>query len=1341
MRNLKRALSLALATVMTMGLMMVGTGASYQDVKATDNVEAIEVLQTVGIMTGDENGDFNPDANVTRNEMAVIMANLLNLDYDYYRGTNPFTDVPSWAAPYVAACAAEGVTAGAGGNFYNGAGNVTASEAALMIMKALGYFQYQADFGDDWKVATVRQASYIDLFANINATAETALTRNQIAQLVLNGLKANMVEFTGDVGTEATIGDTTINIGYRAEYTAKTNANSKYNSIDTGTTTILVDNGQYFVQLGEELYNGDLKLKPGVDVFSRPAHVWSFDGEEIGTYVNYDLMVQEYTTSVTGKELYDVIGKTAFDKYGFESYVDGAENDLYKEISKNNKDNVSETGNGALTQVFVDSKEESVVVTVVNTYLAEATTDYNEKKEEASFEIYGLNKIRDVSSEDFAIEDIAEGDFVLVTYSFESEEIETISDVEILSDVTVEKFTSNDQGNNSGNDVSSVTVDGTKYNSSNTLTYDVAVLENYTNSNLKDKTYNVYLDKYGYAIGVEEVEGVDNYLFLTGINGGTDYLATANYEANVIFMDGTSEVVKVKNNADIRAAIGNADGQALVNQWFKFTKNSSDVYTLTAITDNMKVGTNSVGQYQTKETTPGMVIDDRNISLKAQINNIVSNVYGNEDSVYLIAELDTVTVNGDTFGVITKADEVITGVDNVDAEVWNDTEVQAELKLSATDKVAEGVYALYDDDGVVIAAVVVGESEGISSNVVYVNSNKASEESYADGTWTWTREVVINGELVTLTETSDEDESVLADEMKQYNWYTVKYDAEGNVKKATIYDASTESGKYAKSLTDAVPMLRNEDLVILDIDGVGVNYNKNGRTVYDWTEKTDDNGIVVNSDVKFVIRQINKNKTTTEEYTGWNQLVSALETLNVTRDYDFNAVIENGRITSVVIIDYTGDEYVGPDGTIKGNVATNATGSSANVSSMSIAANGRLRATFTYNVPAQIADGAMTDYDLIVYVDGAYYDTIPYGDPTLTTTNTIDNGKVTITYVSGVMDFYGINASSVTFEFENEEFQNVKVRYYDVDNKVYLDSSDFVTGKMTESVVIGGTAKIPFQLKTNATDTITYAVKQGNKLLSGATEGNNAANHAYNGVTPSSAYTANDYVVVEITGLGDLTARYSVTGLNDTLGDLYAATPAAAKNLNIQVSADRSNVVAGSAVTVTFQSASTIPTTSEVGYAVTFSTGDVLVFANNNTAPSNVTRKLVLNDNVAITVEKVETISAPTITKVEFKDNNTDGKYSVNDEIIVYFSEAVKQNPTCVDNGTIKRSGTLSDDKTSISYKITTAPGAATDYITISAITSGATGVINTGSYKVVVDGTETSATVNSLSAVYTPAP
>ena len=41
---------------------LVGTGASYADVSSEQNQEAIEVLQEVGIMTGDENGNFNPNA-------------------------------------------------------------------------------------------------------------------------------------------------------------------------------------------------------------------------------------------------------------------------------------------------------------------------------------------------------------------------------------------------------------------------------------------------------------------------------------------------------------------------------------------------------------------------------------------------------------------------------------------------------------------------------------------------------------------------------------------------------------------------------------------------------------------------------------------------------------------------------------------------------------------------------------------------------------------------------------------------------------------------------------------------------------------------------------------------------------------------------------------------------------------------------------------------------------------------------------------------------------------------------------------------------------------------------
>ena len=1033
---MKKFLSLVLALAMTLSLVTISAGA--KDFADSDELsgeryeEAVNVMSEMGIIDGYASGDFQPQGTLTRGAAAKIIAcMMLGKTTAEALGTQaaPFKDVPvgSTFAGYIAYCVEAGLIDGYADGTFRPGNTLTGFAFLKMLLTALGYdSSIEGYTGTNWTVNVASRATQIGLTdGNEDFVGTRAATREEACLYAVNALQATLVEYA-DKGQEIVVNDGTV-------ITVRPSAPTFVTSSIAGAATSIddtIDNTthDYTVEFAEK-YQPDLELDHDVDVFSRPAHTWSWKGLEIGTYVDYDLLVAEYTTSVTGRELYDVVGKTAFDDYGFESHVDGKESDLYKEISKNNKDSVSETGNGALTQVFVDAKAESVVVTVINTYLAEADTDYNEKKEEVTYMVYGLKGFKtstplDVSAEDFDIADVAEGDLALVTYSFESEEIESIDDVETLSEVTVNKFTSNDEGNNSGTDVSSVTVDGTKYDSSNKLSYDVEVLENYTNSNLKDKTYNVYLDAYGYAIGVEEVDAPDNYLFLTGINGGTDYLATANYEANVIFMDGASDVVKVKNNADIRTAIGNADGRALVNQWFKFTKNSSDVYTLSAIPVDMKIATDSVGQYQTlKSDVPE--INDRHLSLKAEVNDVVSNVYGNEDTVYLIAELDTVTVTGEgTYGVITKADEVIVGVDNVDADVWNAADVRTELKLAAGDAVSEGVYALYDDDGEVIAAVVVGESQGTASNVVYVNSSKASEEGYADGEWTWTREVVLNGELVTLTEVSDEDESVLADEMAQYCWYTVKYDADGNVKKATIYDGATEPGTYVKNLEDAVTQLRNEDLVILDVDKTGVDYNKNGRTIYDWNHKIGDNGVTVSSDVKFVLRQINKNKVTTEEYTGWNQLVSTLETLNANpnRNYDFNAVIEKGRITSVVIIDHTGDEYQGPDGNVKGNVKTNVKGSSANVT-YTIASNGRLRATFTYNVPAQIADGAMTDYDLIVYVDGAYYDTIPYGDTTLTTTNTVDNGKVTITYVSGVMDFYGINASSVTFEFVNEKFK------------------------------------------------------------------------------------------------------------------------------------------------------------------------------------------------------------------------------------------------------------------------------------------------------------------------------
>ena len=904
---------------------------------------------------------------------------------------------------------------------------------------------------------------------------------------MLNTLEAGTVQASTDGSWS--IGDVVINNNVTYNYITSNQTYAR--AIDDDRTTNndgdLVSGS--IVELGEQLYMGDLKLdKDTTDVFGRPSRTWSFGGNEIGTYAQKNLMVAEYTTAVTGKELYDAIGKTAFDNYEFESYVDGAENDLYEEISRNNKDDVSETGNGALTQVFVDTDNKAVTVTVINTYLADAEDDYNEKKEEVSFEVHGLGKILDVSAEDFAIEDVAEGDFALVTYSYESDEIESISDVEILSGVTITRFTSNDTGNDKGTEVSSVTADGTKYDASNTLTYEADTLNNYTNGNLKDKTYNVYLDQYGYAIGVEEVEAANNYLFLTGINGGKDYLATANYDANVIFLDGTSEVVKVKSNADVRSAIAGAESQALVNTWFKYSVNSNDVYTLTAIASNL--GTNvDLAQHRVPKADASE-INDRHISLVGSNNE---RIYGNEDTVYLVAGLDTVTADGITYGVIADADEVIVGVDNTDIEVKDRLDVIADFKAEGITIAKQiytvgGTYALYDDSGVVIAAVTVGESEGSASSVAYVISSKASEERFEDGVWGWTREVVINGELVDLNEVDDDDTtSILADQMDQGKWYTVRFDADGNVKKATEYNATSQPNKYAGNFKDATSYLRNEDLVVLNIEDTQVLYSKSGRTLYDWTDKVQDAGIFTISDVKFVLRQETKNKTTNEEYTGWNRLVSTLETLNEdpNRLYDFSAVIENGVITSVVIIDKAEDsDYDRPESGVSGDGL---------VEGVSVTGTNAITVIDRYNagqtVEQLVREWAVERNIKNLEINGNNVSGVRGDSDVYYTMNVVTAYKVAVNYttsynnvnLTGPKEVWAATDSSLTVDVT----ANIKFGMagsFGATESITATSATATTGSVTHvsTSADGRTATFTFNLRSNASDgntgkvTVTY---------------------------------------------------------------------------------------------------------------------------------------------------------------------------------------------------------------------------------------------------------------------------
>ena len=924
MRNLKRALSLLLSSTLVLGmLVMGGSAAGYKDVDASnDHQEAIEVLQAVGIMTGDQNGNFNPDGSITRNEMAVIMAHLLNLDYDYYRGTNPFTDVPEWAAPYVAACAAEGVVAGIGNGQFGGDQKVTAAQASLMLMKALGYFQNAEDFGTDWQVATIRQASYINLFANINATAESALTRAQVAQLVLNGLKAKKVDFTGDKGIQ--IGDVTV--GYRAEYTPLTSAAAKYNTIDDGTTNI-AENDQYYIQLGEELYNGDLTLDNGSDAFGRPARIWEYDGNEIGVYAKVELLQESYTTEVTGKELYNELGSAVLSNYSLNVYIDGVENNgELSKITRTNTNTFGSTGNGVLTEVYVDTTAKEATIAIINTYFAKAVNDYTDKREYATLEVWGIDKLSngdyvkqagsvsgtsknlDIYGEDFAAaKDIKVDDIFLVTVA--QGEIQSIADPEIVAKTTINSFKK----------ANWVVSEGTTYNYSDSVTYKKDVLDAYDDNNMKETTYNLYLDQYGYMIGIEIVDSQDNYVFITGYEKFGSVLTNAKAEARAIFTDGTVENITVKDAAITKDKAGsdwNANGNANENGWYTYAVDKNGNYELTPVATAIATG---VKVAQGQDNRDGQEINKSHVSLDMDKTAGSKYVYGNDDTIYLGVKLN------DAETQITGVKTVVTGVKN------------ANMKLDVNSTEPDGAYALYNDKGYIIAAVVVGQNMAASENYAYIIGDVQQEDYDAEADeYTWYRKAIVNGEEVVLREKGSSLKVIGGTgkgNMAIDTWYEVEYDADGYVigKSAIDWDiiSALDGDTYATASVQGFNTVKTgydkEDVVLVkqDMDKTDFSLVLDGLTVYVRDDKTIDSGIAIVPGAKVVLIDNWDDSGREIEYfdnaDGNNNVKAALDEM-VSTKFQGNVyfVMKDGVATNIIINDTethsSGNSPITPNG-------------------------------------------------------------------------------------------------------------------------------------------------------------------------------------------------------------------------------------------------------------------------------------------------------------------------------------------------------------------------------------------------------------------------------------------
>ena len=204
MRNLKRALSLALAAVMLIGMMVVGASAvSYNDFTDRDeivNKDAVSMLTTLGVIDGKTDGSFDPEGTVRRDEMAKMISVIMNQGVDnneLYSGVDSkLTDIgDNWAKGHINYCFTLGIIAGRGDGRFDPAANVTGAEAAKMLLVAAGYDPSIEGFvGTDWAINTNAKASALGIFRNFNKNVMLPLNRDDAALLIYNALDIEMIQ-------------------------------------------------------------------------------------------------------------------------------------------------------------------------------------------------------------------------------------------------------------------------------------------------------------------------------------------------------------------------------------------------------------------------------------------------------------------------------------------------------------------------------------------------------------------------------------------------------------------------------------------------------------------------------------------------------------------------------------------------------------------------------------------------------------------------------------------------------------------------------------------------------------------------------------------------------------------------------------------------------------------------------------------------------------------------------------------------------------------------------------------------------------------------------------------
>ena len=538
MRNLKRALSLALASVMLLGMMVVGSSAKgiddFTDKAEIVNQDAVAVTSAIGMFEGYEDGSFGPENVVTRAEMAVIICTMLygaGVNVNQFAETSVFTDVPAWAQGYVNLCSSLGIVAGVGDGKFDPNATVTTAQAVLMLCRALGYFQSAADFGNDWMLAATAKGTALGLYGDLKLTANAGLTRDNVAELVFNALtKAVPVQYNELLGVYynenqgiiyslefnylQTLGYKNFDLVYRTD--TETIYGRPATTWGTGTYNVKTEAGS--------TSKTDNLTENGGLIASK---VRMLDKDEIITVPNAPTYT--YTSGQDIDEVYKDLGKSVCtlrdnakdEGYTWTAYVNGKEDkDVDDNIPTSKDDSTWKyTGKGTVTEIYIDDADATVTVVEINYYLGQVSKVKSDSKGEY-VTVKAISTEPKLDDNDFYAEGYEEDDYVVFTVDYNEDEdfyiCELMAPETVNGEVTrVEKDKDAETGKGETGETYLKLADGAKYSYSG----DGHIVYDLDDDNVKahpalNEQYTLYLDPNGYVLGFVQETGSTQYLYV-----------------------------------------------------------------------------------------------------------------------------------------------------------------------------------------------------------------------------------------------------------------------------------------------------------------------------------------------------------------------------------------------------------------------------------------------------------------------------------------------------------------------------------------------------------------------------------------------------------------------------------------------------------------------------------------------------------------------------------------------------------------------------------------------------------------------------------------------------------